>query len=194
MTAAQEIEPNEQIFISYGRKKGDHELLSTYGFCLPAFENKNTKILISPGKFMKSGFRVALKVDGPNKYFGPFLPNHSVELIKINGQNQTKSWLMPGADNLVKYFFSLATGPSDDLIHAIKEIAANNFESFEVTWRDVLNYKLDRISNCPENFTEKLEFLTRNEIALINYFLENPPVQNFVESKKIFNSISEPLQ
>ena len=117
----------------------------------------------------------------------------SVELKKINGTNQTKSWLMPGADNLVKYYLSLATGPSEDLIHAIVEIAANNYESFEVTWRDVLNYKLDRISNYDENFTEKLEFLTRNEIAVIEFFLKNPPLQNFAESK-FSNSISEPLQ
>ena len=102
---------------------------------------------------------------------------------KINGTNQTKSWLMPGADNLVKYYLSLATGPSEDLVHAIKEIAANNYESFAVTWRDLLNYKLDRISNYPENFTEKLEYLTRNEIAIIDYFLKNQPLKNFVESK-----------
>lgn len=117
----------------------------------------------------------------------------SVELKKINGINQTKSWLMPGADNLVKYYLSLSTGPSEDLVHAIKEIASNNYESFDVTWRDVLNYKLDRISNYPENFTEKLEFLTRNEIAIIEYFLKNQPLQDF-ESKAFSNSISEPLQ
>ena len=101
---------------------------------------------------------------------------------------------MPGADNLVKYYLSLATGPSEDLVHAIKEIAANNYESFEVTWRDVLNYKLDRISNYPENFTEKLEYLTQNEIAIIDYFLKNHPLKNFVESKVFSNSASEPLQ
>ena len=101
---------------------------------------------------------------------------------------------MPGADNLVKYFISLGTGPSEDLMQAIKEIAANNFESFEVTWRDVLTYKRDRISNCPENFNEKLESLTRNEIAIIDFFLTNPPVQNLVESKPIPNSTSVPLQ
>ena len=54
LTASERIKPNEQIFISYGRKKGDHELLSTYGFCLPPLENKNTRILISPGKFHQS--------------------------------------------------------------------------------------------------------------------------------------------
>ena len=101
---------------------------------------------------------------------------------------------MPGADNLVKYYISLATGPSDDLIHAIEEIAANNHESFEVTWRDVLNYKLDRISNFSENFSEKNEFLTRNEIAIIEFFLRHQPKQNFIESNSLSNSISEPIQ
>ena len=101
---------------------------------------------------------------------------------------------MPGADNLVKYYLSLATGPSEDLIHAIEEIAANNYESFEVTWRDVLNYKLDRISNYDENFTEKLEFLTRNEIAVIEFFLKNPPLQNFAESKLNLKILISPNQ
>ena len=65
-----------------------------------------------------------------------------------------------------------------------------------ITWKNddaTVNYKLDRISNYPENFTEKLEFLTRNEIAIIEYFLKNQPLQDF-ESKAFSNSISEPLQ
>ena len=138
--------------------------------------------------------RSALNRQQPIQCQDSILRLFSVELRKINGTNQTKTWLMPGADNLVKYYLSLATGPSEDLVHAIKEIAANNYESFEVTWRDVLNYKLDRISNYPENFTEKLEYLTRNEIAIIDYFLKNQPLKNFVESKVFSNSASEPLQ
>lgn len=43
------IQAGEQIFISYGHLKGDHELVSIYGFCMPPLVNLNTRVLISPG-------------------------------------------------------------------------------------------------------------------------------------------------
>ena len=47
--ASKSIKAGEQIFISYGRVKGDHELMSTYGFCMKPLQNEFTKVLISPG-------------------------------------------------------------------------------------------------------------------------------------------------
>lgn len=148
LRSAEKIMPGEQIFISYGRTKGDHELLSTYGFCMKPLENPNTSVLISP-----------------------------VELLKINGKCCTKSWLVPGADNLIKYSLTTDLGPSQDLLHAIKEIAKSNNETFLNTWTAVLLYRLERISNCAENFRLKIKPLTEVEITLLQYYLTNPPVE-----------------
>ena len=47
--AYEPIKAGQQIFISYGHLKGDHELVSIYGFCMPPMVNPNTRVLISPG-------------------------------------------------------------------------------------------------------------------------------------------------
>lgn len=142
------ISAGEQIFISYGHLKGDHELVSIYGFCMPPMINPNTRVLISP-----------------------------VELLKVNGDLPKSSWLKPGADNLVKYSLSLKE-VSDHLIYAVECIADQAQTSFADIWSKVLSYKIERLeSTISSTRKEQVLWLYNNEVAVLRHYIDNIPFQ-----------------
>ena len=93
------IEKGNQLLVTYGSKKGDHELFATYGFCMPPMVNINTRVLISPKDILRA----------------------CPEKIDKN------SLMTPGADNLVKFFLT-PNEISDDLLLIISKLARIRFD------------------------------------------------------------------